>query len=61
MQLKTILNQVCRLHGFVYGRVQLVEAEKEDEGDRLDLEVCMRATSRTLRSSCGKRTRGTPA
>ena len=35
MELKTILNRVYQLPGFVYGKIRLVRAE-EDERDRLE-------------------------
>ena len=38
MELKTILNRVYQLPGFVYGRIRLVRAEEEGERDRLEVE-----------------------
>ena len=54
MQLKTILNQVYRLPGFVYGRIRLVPAE--EEGERPHLEVEMR--SRAICSGCSEHAPG---
>ena len=34
MELRTILNSVCKLPGFVYGRIQLIEGESESEGSQ---------------------------
>ena len=35
MELKTILNRVCRLPGFVYGRFRLVRAGEQNGPDCL--------------------------
>ena len=48
MELKTILNRVCQLPGFVYGRIRLVRAAKEGERDRIEVEVRPRANGRAL-------------
>ena len=58
MQLKTIPNRVCRLHGFVCGRTRLVRAlEEEDQRDRLH-KVRPGAGGRAPCSGCGQRAPG---
>ena len=54
MELKTVLNRVCQLPGFVYGRIRLVPAGKEGERDRIEVEVRPRAKGRALCSGCGQ-------
>ena len=54
MELKTILNRVYKLPGFVYGRIRLVRAGKEGERDRLEVEVRPRAGQWALCSGCGQ-------
>ncbi len=54
MELRTILNRVYKLPGFVYGRIQLIEGKSESEGARLEVEVRARANARTLCSGCGQ-------
>ena len=54
MELKTILNRVYQLPGFVYGKIRLVPAEEEGERDRLEVEVRPRANGRALCSGCGQ-------
>ena len=54
MELKTILNRVYQLPGFVYGKIRLVRAEEEGERDRLEVEVRPRANGRALCSGCGQ-------
>ena len=56
MELKTILNRVYQLPGFVYGRIRLVRAAQEGERDRIEVEVRPRANGRALCSGCGHRT-----
>ncbi len=51
MELKTLLNHVHPIRGFVYGRVQL------EGGQRLNVEVRPRRGSRPRCSRCGKRRR----
>lgn len=58
MQVKTILNQVYRLPGFVYGRIRLVPAEEEGERPHLEVEVRPRAKSRAICSGCSERAPG---
>ena len=51
MQFRTILNQACKLPGFVYGKVRLLS---DDKGrSRLEVEVRPRRRSRPLCSGCG--------
>ena len=38
-ELKTILNHVCRMLGFVDGRIRPVQAGEEWERDRLEVDV----------------------
>ena len=54
MELKTILNRVYQLPGFVYGKIRLVRAGEEGERDRLEVEVRPRANGRALCSGCGQ-------
>ena len=54
LELKTILNRVYQLPGFVYGRIRLVRAGAEGERDRLEVEVRPRANGRALCSGCGQ-------
>ena len=54
LELKTILNRVYQLPGFVYGRIRLVRAAKEGERDRIEVEVRPRANGRALCSGCGQ-------
>ncbi|MDE0624990.1 MAG: transposase [Bryobacterales bacterium] len=58
MQLKTILNQVYRLPGFVYGKIRLVPAEEEGARPRVEVEVRPRANGRARCSGCGERAPG---
>ena len=58
MQLKTILNQVYRLPGFVYGKIRLVPAEEEGERPRVEVEVRPRANGQAQCSGCGERAPG---
>ena len=39
-ELETILNRVCRLPGYVYGRVRLLRAEEEGDQDRSEVRLC---------------------
>lgn len=57
MQLKTLLNRVHPVKGFVYQKVQMVEAPGQLSGWRLDVEVRPRRGSRGHCSGCGKRGR----
>ena len=54
MELKTILNRVYQLPGFVYGRIRLARAAKEGGRDRIEVEVRPRANGRALCSGCGQ-------
>ena len=54
MELKTILNRVCQLPGFVYGRIRLVRAREEGEQDRIEVDVRPLANGRALCSGCGQ-------
>ena len=54
MELKTILNRVYQLLGFVYGKIRLVPAGEEGERERLEVEVRPRANGRALCSGCGQ-------
>ena len=58
MQLKTILNQVYRLPGFVYGKIRLVPAEEEGARPRVEVEVRPRANGQAQCSGCGERAPG---
>ena len=46
MQVKTILNRVHKIKGFVYGKVRLV-------GERIEVDVRPRQGSRPVCSGCG--------
>lgn len=48
MQLKTVLNRVHRIKGFVYGKMHFVE-------NSLEVAVCPRRGSRPVCSGCGRR------
>ncbi len=54
MQLKTLLNRVYKLPGFVYGKIRLVPAGKQGGRDRLEVEVRPRAGTKARCSGCGK-------
>ncbi len=54
MQLKTLLNRVYKLPGFVYGKIRLVPAGKRGGRDRLEVEVRPRAGTKARCSGCGK-------
>jgi transposase len=55
MQLKTILNQVARQPGFVFGQVRLTENDGKSE---LEVELIPRKNSRPICSGCGSRRPG---
>ena len=52
MQLRTILNRVYKLPGFVYGKIRLVE--REGGQAELEVEVVPRANGRARCSGCGE-------
>ena len=52
MQLRTILNRVYKLPGFVYGKIRLVELEGGQA--EVEVEVVPRANSRACCSGCGE-------
>ena len=45
-ELKTILNHVCHMPGFVDGRIRLVRAGEECERDRLEVDVRTQSSGR---------------
>ena len=53
MELKTILNRVYQLPGFVYGKIRLVRAREAGQQDRIEVDVRPRANGRALCSGCG--------
>ena len=55
MLLKTVLNRVHRVKGFVYETVQLIEAPDQPTGLRIDVQVRPRQGSRGYCSGCGRR------
>jgi transposase len=54
MQLKTLLNTVHPVKGFVYGKVQRVKDDSVANGFRLQVQVRARKGSRGICSACGK-------
>ena len=52
MQLRTILNRVYKLPGFVYGKIRLVE--REGGQAEVEVEVLPRANGRARCSGCGE-------
>ena len=54
MQLKTLLNRVHPVKGFVYGKFRQIEDDSEPNGVRLEVEVRARRGSRGICSHCGK-------
>jgi transposase len=54
MQLKTLLNEVHPVKGFVYGKLRRVEDDAEPNGFRIEAELRARQGSRGLCSGCGK-------
>ena len=58
MQVKTILNRVYRLPGFVYGKIRLLEPKGKDGRHSLEVEVRPRANGQALCSGCGQRAPG---
>jgi len=55
MQVKTLLNRVHPINGFVYERVRMVEEETAPNGGRMEVEVRARSGSRGICSGCGER------
>jgi transposase len=55
MHIKTILNRVQKLKGFVYGAERLVELE---QGPAIEIRIQPRARSRAICSSCGRKAPG---
>lgn len=55
MQLKTLLNRVHPVKGFVYERVRLVDDPRRSVGCRIDVALRPRRGSRGYCSSCGRR------
>ena len=54
MLLKTVLNRVHPVKGFVYEKVQLIEAADQPTGLRIDVQVRPRRGSRGYCSGCGQ-------
>ena len=54
MQLKTLLNRVHPVKGFVYGKLRQVEDDSAPNGLRIEVEVQARKGSRGLCSGCGE-------
>ena len=52
MQLRTILNRVYKLPGFVYGKIRLVE--RKDGQAEVEVEVVPRANGRARCAGCGE-------
>ena len=52
MQLRTILNRVYKLPGFVYGKIRLVE--REDGSAEVEVEIVPRSNGRARCSGCGE-------
>ncbi|MFW5682678.1 MAG: hypothetical protein ACOC1G_06700 [Phycisphaeraceae bacterium] len=57
MLLRTVLNRVHPVKGFVYEKVRLIEAPRQPTGLRLDVQVRSRHGSRGYGSGCGRRGR----
>ena len=55
MQLKTILNQVHPVKGFVYEKAERVEDSSQPNGFRIDVRMRARHGSRGRSSCCGIR------
>jgi transposase len=55
MQLKTLLNRVHPVKGFVYVKVQIVEDRQEPNGIRLTVHIRPRRRSRGICAGCGRR------
>ena len=53
MQLKTLLNRVHPVKGFVYGRIRQVQDDSNPNGLRIEVELDPRKGSRGLCSLCG--------
>jgi len=54
MLLKTLLNRVHPVKGFIYGKIKLVEDVLVPNGMRLEVQLRSRAGSRGICSGCGK-------
>jgi transposase len=54
MQIKTLLNRVHPVKGFVYGRLRNVEDDSAPNGTRIEVAVRSRKGSRGLCSGCGE-------
>ncbi len=52
MQLRTILNRVYKLPGFVYGKIRLVE--REDGWAEVEVEIVPRSNGRARCWGCGE-------
>ncbi len=57
MQVKTLLNRVCPVKGFVYQRPRMVERVGAPNGVGIDVELKPRRGSRGFCSGCAKRGR----
>ena len=57
MQLKTLLNRIHPVKGFVYEKVQIVDDGRPPTGSRIDVHMRARQSSRGHCSGCGKRGR----
>ena len=55
MQLKTLLNRVHPVKGFVYEKIQLVPDSQQPNAVRIDVQVRPRCGSRGICSGCGRR------
>ncbi len=58
MQLKTIVNRVHPVKGFVYDRVEWADDDTQPNGFRIDVHVRPRRRSRATCSGCGQRRPG---
>src|ERR1700719_4675478 len=54
MQLKTLLNRVHPVKGFVYGKPRQIEDDSAPNGFRIEVELQPRRRSRGVCSGCGK-------
>ena len=54
MQVKTLLNRVHPVKGFVYEKVTLIDDSSHPNGVRLDVQIRPRSNSRGISSCCAR-------
>ena len=57
MQLKTLLNRIHPVKGFVYEKLQMIEDGRPPTGFGIEVQIQARRSSRGHCSGCGKRGR----